>query len=48
MLIEYKKFMKTYNKKLNESNELPHYSKYIYTLKTQEQILPWEFISFSK
>ena len=43
MLREYKIFMKSNN---NSAEKLPHYTKYLYTKKSKEQILPWEFIKY--
>ncbi len=48
MLKEYKLFMKKYNEKRLPADKLPHYSKYIYKIKTNNQLLPWEFIEFYK
>ena len=46
LLIEYRKFMKKHNEKITDDFKLPHYVEYIYKEKPDEQLLPWEFISF--
>ena len=40
-------YFKSY-KKCMKSYDLPHYSKYIYTKKSQEQLLPWECVKVLK
>lgn len=46
LIHEYRKFMRKYNEKCSVEQKLPHYSKYIYTEKKSEELLPWEFIEF--
>lgn len=46
ILHEYKRFMKKYNEKIEEEEKIPHYTYYCNTLKTKNQLLPWEFIEY--
>lgn len=46
LIKEYKLFLKKYNSDAKNEIKLPHYSYYIYRKKSENEILPWEFIEY--